>query len=282
MGKFIWILKALVILSLAVAIFGSAGWFAYQLFVKPYQVPIEEAGSHAPPPLPPDPSLPEFDKAMALKQARKLVEARTALEAFLDNNPFSSKVKEARAALGQVNTDLFFSAIPDPQKIRYVIKPGDALIRIERKLKTNEELIMRANNLDDPTRLRVGQVLMVNQPDFSLVIDRKQQTVLVLNHSKFFKEYHAASWSVPPVKKGQEKAPIAAKVGAKIAWHNGARVAFGTKDYAGSERWVEITSRGYTLYTEGGKKPTVGIGIAPDDMEELSTLLSKNVPVSIQ
>ena len=141
---------------------------------------------------------------------------------------------------------------------------------------------MRCNNLEDPTKLRIGQVLLVNQNDFSVLIDRKEHTLTLLNHLRFFKQYNAASWTVPPVKKGMEKVPIAAKVGEKIAWRNGARVVFGTKEYEGSERWVEIGAKGYTLYTEGGQKPTAGIGFAPDDMEELSTLLTKNVPVTIQ
>ena len=281
MGKFFLILKTLVIVGLSVAIFGSAGWFAYQLFIKPNQIPAEDA-RRGPPTPPPDPSLPELDKAMKLKQARKLVEARTALERFLENFPFSTRLKEARKALGQVNTDIFFSTVPAPEKIQYQVRSGDALAKIERKLKTTREMLMRCNNLDDPTRLRIGQVLLVNQPDFSVVVDRKEHTLTLLNHSRFFKQYSAASWNTPPVKKGMEKVPITGKVGEKIAWRNGARVAFGTKEYEGSERWVDIGVKGYTLYTEGGQKPTVGIGFAPDDMEELSTLLGKNVPVTLQ
>jgi len=278
-GKLLWILKTVVILALAAAIFGSAGWFAYQLFVKPNQIPAEDL--HAPE-LPPDPSLPQLDKALALQKTRKLVDARAALEQFLDNYPFSTKLKEAKKALGQINTDIFFSAIPAPEKIQYVVRSGDALAKIERKLKTTREMLMRCNNLDDPARLRIGQVLLVNQPDFSVVIDRKEHVLTVLNHTRFFKQYNAMSWNVPPVKKGMEKVPIPAHVGEKIAWRNGARVAFGTPEYDGSERWVEIGVKGYTLFTEGGQKPPGGIGFAPDDMEEISTLLAKNVPVVVQ
>ena len=279
MGKLFWIFKAVVIASLAGVIFGSAGWFAFQLFIKPNRIPLEEL--HAPA-QPPDPSLPELDKALALQKARKLVDARTALEQFLDSFPFSTKLKEAKKALGQVNTDIFFSAVPAPEKIQYQVRSGDALAKIERKLKTTREMLMRCNNLDDPTRLRIGQMLLVNQPDFTVVINRKEHTLTVLNHLRFFKQYLAASWNVPPEKKGMERVPIPARVGEKIAWRNGARVAFGTKEYDGSERWVEIAAKGYTLFTEGGQKPAGGIGFAPDDMEELSTLLSKNVPVTIQ
>jgi len=141
---------------------------------------------------------------------------------------------------------------------------------------------MQCNNLDDPTRLRVGTVLLVTQPDFSVVVDRKQHTVTLLNHYKFFRQYKATTWNAPIPKKSQEKVAITGKVTDKMAWKNGARVAFGSKDYMDSDRWVELSVKGFTFYTDGGQKPPSGIGFAPDEMQELSTLLSKNVPVSIQ
>ena len=276
-----WILKGLFLLALCGVVFGGAGWFGYQLLVKPNQLPPEELAGGKPA-LPPDPSLPDFEKAMKIKAARQPVEARDALERFLETYPFSTKLAEARKALGEVNTDIFLSAIPAPNKIRYEIRSGDNLDRIKKKLKTTDELIMRCNNLDDPRRLRIGQVLWVSQPEFSVLIDRKAHTVLLLDKGKFFKEYTAASWNVPAPKRGAGNAPLDAKVSKKMAWANGSPVAFGSKEYAGSARWVEPSARGYTLYTEGGQKPGGGIGMQPEDMEELSTLLSKGTPVTIR
>jgi len=276
-----WISKSLILLALCAVVFGAAGWFGYQIVIAPHKVPPQELVDGKPAP-PADPSLPEFEKAMSVKAARQPVEAREALERFIANYPFSTKLGEARKALGSVNSDIFFSSIPAPEKIRYQVRSGDALGKIERKLKTTGELLMRCNNLDDPRRLRVGQVLMVSPADFSVVIDRKAHTVTLINQGKFFKEYTAASWNAPAVKKGMERVAIPAKVSKKEAWYNGAPVAFGTKEYAGSARWVELTVKGYTLYTDGGQKPASGIGMAPEDMEEISTLLGKNVPVAIR
>ena len=279
--RFGWIFKTLILLTLCALVFGGGGWFGYQIIVKPNQVSPEELvdGKRVPPP---DPSLPDFEKAMKIKDARQPVEAREALQHFVESYPFSTKLREARKALGQVNTDIFFSAIPAPDKIRYEVRKGDALDKIVHKLKTPAELIMRCNNLEDPRRLRVGQVLMVSQTDFSVAVDRNAHTVTLFNKGKFFKEYTAASWNAPAVKKGMEKVVVPAKVSKKSAWYNGTQVAFGTKEYTGSARWVELTAKGYTLYTEGGQKPSAGIGMAPEDMEELSTLLDKGVPVTIR
>lgn len=279
--KLHWLTKGLILLALSALVFGGGWWFGYQILVKPNEIPEGELANGKPVP-PPDPSLPEFEKVMAIKKAHKPVEAREALEHFLENYPFSTKLAEVRKALGEVNSDIFFSAIPAPEKIRYEVHSGDSLEKIKRKLKTTDELIMRCNNLDDPRRLRIGQVLMVSQPDFSVIVDRRAQTVTLFNRGKFFKEYKAASWSAPAPKKGTEKIPIPAKVAKKMAWYNGVPVGFGSKEYAGSARWVELTAKGFTLHTEGGQKPPAGIGMNPEDMEELSTLLSKGVPVTIR
>jgi hypothetical protein len=279
--RYSWILKGLVLLFLACAVFGVAGWFGYQLFVAPHQIPPEElvGGKLAPPP---DLSLPEFEKAMKIKEARQPLAAREALQKFTENYPFSTKLAEARKALGEVNADIFFSTIEAPEKIRYEVKSGDSLNKIERKFKTTGEMLMRCNNLDDPRRLRVGQVLMVSQPEFSLLIDRKTHGVTLLNRGKFFKDYTATSWTAPVPKKGMEKVEIAAKIKNKMAWFNGAPVHFGSKEYTGSSRWLELTARNFTLHSEGGPKPPGGIGLAPEDMEELSTMLGRGVPVTIR
>ena len=279
--RFNWLIKTLILLALSALVFGGGAWFGYQILVKPNQVPVEELANGKPLP-PPDPSLPEFEKVMEIKNAHKPVEAREALERFVENYPFSTKLGEARKALGEVNTDIFFSAIPAPEKTRYEVRPGDALAKIERKFKITGELIMRCNNLDDPKRLRVGQVLMVSHPEFTVIVDRKEHTVTLFNKGKFFKQYTAVNWNAPAVKKGMEKIVVPAKVGKKSSWYNGAQVGFGSKEYAGAARWVELTAKGHTLYTEGGQKPPAGIGMNPEDMEELATLLEKGIPVTIK
>jgi len=278
-------IKALFVLLLAAAVFGACGYFTYDILLKPRLMLKQEldnkilAGEPTPPP---DPSAPELEYCLKLKKSGDLVGTRAALESFIERNPRSTKLNEARTALGEVNTDIFFSKIPSPDKEEYVIKPGDALDKIERKLKINAELLTRSNNLDDPRKLRIGQVLIVSHPQFALAISRNDKTVTLFNHGKFFKQYPVKSWNVP-----EAKAPLPpnVKVREKIAWKNGARVAFGSKEYAGSSRWIALTVAGYTLYTdpaEGGQKAPTGIALGAEEMEELSTLIAVNNPVTIQ
>src|SRR5205823_1764464 len=99
------------------------------------------------------------------------------------------------------------------------------------------ELIMKSNNLEDVTRLQIGQVLLIPHPEFSVTISRKERKVTLFNHGRFFKEYSVKDWKVPPSKK---PATITTKVTNKMAWKEGKQVAFGTKDYAGSARWIML------------------------------------------
>lgn len=280
--RFGWIFKGLFLLALSAAVFGAAGWFGYQLIIKPQQVPSEELvdGKFA---VPPDPSLPDFEKVMKTVDSRQPVKARDELLAFMDKYPFSTKLPEARAALGKLNSDIFFSTIDSPDKTHYEVRSGDALAKIEHKLKTSGELIMRCNNLDDPRRLRIGQVLLISPAEFSVVIDRKARTVTLFNKGKFFRQYQAASWNPPVPKHGNDKVVITATVSKKLAFKDGNPVNFPSKDYMGSDRLVETTAKGYTLYTEGcSQKPGTGIGIAPEEMDEISTLLNKGAAVTVK
>jgi LysM repeat protein len=274
-------IKALIILVLCIAIFGTGAFFAYEIFVKPKKL-MEQEVAEGPPAPPPDPSLPELGKAMKIKSEGKLDEARAALEGFIENYPFSSWLDEAKNALGEINSTLFFSKDPSPDKEQYVVKSGDALAKIERRLKTTSELIMRSNNLDDPTKLQIGQVLIVPKTDFSIKILRKENKVVLFNKGRFFKQYHAKSAQLPAAK---NPAPLTGKVTNKIAWKDGKRVAFGTKDFIGSARTVAFSIPGYTLSTdpeEGGEKASSGLVLSAADMEEISVLVNKGTPVIVE
>lgn len=278
-------MKALIILILFVAIFGTAAYFAYDIFFAPKQLLKEEVAQGAPPP-PPDPSLADFEKCVQLKKEGKPAEAQKALETFIDENPRSTKVDDARDALGEVNIELFFSKTPSPEKEQYVVQRGDTLSKIHRKLKTTPEQIMKQNNLSDPTKLQIGQVFIVAHPEFSVVISRKEQKVILLNRQKFFKQYKVKTWNAPAPKNPKKiAAPMSGKVVELIAWKSGQRVAFGTREYAGSSRWVSVSVPGFTLYTdpeEGGEKAPAGLALTAAQMEELSTLLARGVPVRIE
>src|SRR5881409_338179 len=278
-------MKWLFVLFLALAIFGGAAWFFYNTFVKQeIEVKKEQRGEVTPPPAP-DVGLPEFQAAAQLRQEGKLTETRDALVAFIQKYPSGKHLDEARDLLGEVNVDILLSRHPSPEKTDYVVKPGDVLAKISRKLKTTPELIMRMNNMSS-TMLHIGEHLLISHPDFAIVIQRKANLVVLLNHGAFFKQYHVREAKLPP----KQPSTITTKVAETMAWKGGKRVGLGSPDYISSTRWIRIAGApGYTLYSTPDPAhpnleqppPPSGLGLAASDVEELSSLVNNGTPVTI-
>src|SRR5881397_2544244 len=189
-------MKWLFVLFLAIIIFGGAAWFGYNfVFKEDIQVRKEQRGE-----VPPEPradiSLPEFEAAAKLRQEGKVAEARAALTAFIQKYPTGQHVEEAKDLLGEVNIDILLSRTPSPEKEEYIVKPGDVLQKIAHKVKSTPELIMRMNNMSG-TMLHIGEHLLVSHPDFAIVVQRKPQLLVLLNHGGFFKQYHVREEKLP-------------------------------------------------------------------------------------
>ena len=277
-------MKWLFAFLLAVIIFGGAAWFGWVLFFKQQaELQKEQRGEVIAAPTP-DISLPEFQAAAKLRQEGKLPEARTALTALIEKYPNGLHLEEAKDMLGEVNVEILLSRTPSPEKTEYTVKSGDVLARIAQKVKSTPELIMRMNKLNS-TMLRIGEKLWISHPEFSLVVQRKAQLVVLLDKGAFFKQYHVKEVKLPP----KQPPRTTTKVAEVMAWKGGKRVGFGTKEYVGSTRWIRLGTPGYILYSmPDGTRPNVdqpapatGLGMAASDVEELSGLVSGRTPVTI-
>src|SRR6266702_5160339 len=278
-------MKWLFVLLLALIIFGGAAWFGYNTCVKEeIEVQKEQRGEVTPPPVV-DVRLPEFEAAVKLRQDGKIAETRDALLAFIQKYPAGKHLDEARDLLGEVNTAILLSRHPSPEKIEYIVKSGDVLAKIARKLKTTPEMIMRMNNMSG-TMLRIGDRLLISHPDFSMVIQRKANLIVLLNHGACFKQYHVRDAKLPQ----KQPAKITAKVAETMAWKAGKRVGLGSKEYLASTKWIRLAGApGYTLYSVPDAAhpnldqppPPVGLGLAATDLEELSSLVNNRTAVTI-
>lgn len=277
-------MKWLIVLVLAVLVFGGAAFFSYDLFVKPERKIIAEKSGEIPVEPVPDISLPDFQAAAKLRQENRLAEARDALVSLLQKYPGGLHVEEAKDLLGDVNTEILLSGYRSPEKTEYIVRSGDVLAKIAAKIKTTPELIMRTNNLTN-TMLHVGQHLLISHPDFSLFIQRKPQTVVLLDHGQFFKRYHVKTMRLS----AKQPPRINTRVAEVLAFKNGKRVGFEAKEYAGSTRWIRLNQPGFFLYSEpdathrneSGQPLPQGLGLAASDVEELSSLVSTKTAVTI-
>jgi LysM repeat protein len=266
-------------LLLAIVIFGGAAFFSYNIFVKQEMAVRAEQKSDAPSQPMPDFGLTEFRAAQSLKEDGKLNDARGALMAFLERYPTGPHSEEAKDLLGQVNITMLLSRYPAPGKTEYIVKRGDVIARVATKMKTTPDLIMRMNGMNS-TMLRIGERLMISHPEFSLFIQREQKIVVLLDHGQFFKRYHVLNVKLP----GRQPSKISTRVADIMAWKNGKRVGFGSKEYSSSTRWIRLATPGYILYPEssgGVAPPPRGLQMEARDLVELSTLVDSKTPVTI-
>lgn len=281
-------MKALIIIFLIVTIFGGAAYTVYRLFVVPQQE--LKAEKLAPPtPTPPDLTIPEFNKCVALRRSNKLIEARAAFTTFTEHYPDSSKIEEARNMLGDINSTIFLSAIPAPEKEVYIVQKGDVINRVAARMKTTGELIMKSNNMSG-SMLRIGQRITVSPSDFSLLISHKLDKVIVLNKGKFFKQYPILSWppahAKKPLPKGVPLPKVQGKVTDKIAWAGGTRVTVFDKNFREATFWIVTSIPNCTLHGEAEEsthKPVGnGIRLPPEALAELGFMLTKGDPVTLE
>jgi len=273
--------KSLVVIGLILAIFGGGGFAAYELFFKKGGLRKGDNGQAVVTPTP-DQGVPLFDQAKQQLAKGDVGQARTTLVTLIQTFPASSKVEDAQKSLGDLNIRQFFSSEPGPDKTEYTVVRGDSIAKIARKTKAPEELIFKANGLDNLT-IQPGQKFIIPTGQFSLVINSKAQDVTLLNHDAFFRRYKPVEVKLPPrLRTGQFK------VSEKVAWFSGGRVAFGDKNYLGSSRWIVVNESGVTLYSETNPQapnvqpPNTGIVLAPEDMEELFALVGRDTPVTVQ
>src|SRR5215470_8379754 len=275
-------MKWLFVLFLAIIIFGGAAWFGYNfVFKEDIQVAKEQRGEVTPEPRI-DLTLPEYEAAAKLRQEGKIPEARAALTAFIQKYPSSPSAEAAKDLLGEVNISIFLSRTPSPEKEEYIVKPGDVLAKVARKVKTTPELIMRMNNMSG-TMLHIGEHLLISHPDFAIVVQRKPKLLVLLNHGGFFKQYHLQEEKLP----AKTPAKVQTKVAEVMAWSDGKRVGFGTKEFIGSTRWIRLGNQAYTIYSVPDSAhatvqppPPQGIGLAAADVEELGSLVNNKTQVT--
>jgi LysM repeat protein len=273
--------KFLIISALVLVIFGGGPFAAYELFLKKPDTQKRGAAVAVVTPTP-DPGGPMLQTAKEELAKGATEDGKRDLLALINNFPDSPKIDEAQKILSDVNLQSFFSSEPGPGKTIYTVVRGDSILRIARKLKAPEELIFKANGLSD-LRLQPGQQLLIPTGNFSIVINLKKHSVVLLNHGEFFKSCRAQAFFLPPNIK-----PAKLKVADKLAWFNGNRIAFGSRQYLASSRWITISRSAMILFSEthpespNVQKPNFGVMLVSNDMEELYALVSKETPVTIE
>ncbi len=103
-------------------------------------------------------------------------------------NTDEATLSQVYAELGDLNLKALLNGDAGTDTL-YTVKKGDSIWLIAQRHDVTSELLMKANNISDPSRLRVGQTLRVPSVDFALTCQVDRNEMILTNHGEFFKRY---------------------------------------------------------------------------------------------
>ena len=191
---------------------------------------------------------------------------------------------QAAAALGELNTQIVFTALPAPEKLDYTIQIGDTLGKIANRYGTTIELLRKANHLSGD-KIRVGDRLRIYQGKFAVAVSKHANTLTITDDGKFFKRYRVGTGQFSKTPIGDFKITVRQE---KPDWHRGDKIIpFGDPENILGTHWLGLDVRGYGIHgtwetNSIGKPSSAGcIRMLNDEVAELFTLLPVGTPVSI-
>jgi lipoprotein-anchoring transpeptidase ErfK/SrfK len=232
--------------------------------------------------------------ARAAERAGNLEDAKAQFRAAVDEAPMGSDAWfEAVAGLGRVNVALIFSPGQTAESKVYSVVSGDSITSIGNALNTTQGLLIRANRLQDPTRLNVGQRLKYTPKDFSIVIERSTCRLFLFDKDGVFKMYRTGLG-----RPGQETTLGKYKIGNKQVdptWFKpgSGPIPPGDPQNELGTRWMPLVPVDEGLPTDLGIHGTIApetIGqyassgcprLYKEDVEELYDLVVRATPVDI-
>jgi lipoprotein-anchoring transpeptidase ErfK/SrfK len=129
------------------------------------------------------------DRALA---EGNLLEAKRLYQEILQQEDAGPVAAAVQGRLGEVNLKLLMSPAATPASSTYTVVSGDTLTKIAKKHGTTVELLMASNGLTGD-RIRLGQPLKVSRTQFSLVVDKSQNTLTLKDGQEVLKVYRCST-----------------------------------------------------------------------------------------
>ena len=244
--------------------------------------PPPEAPPVATPATKPNPAAEKLPAAINLQHEGKLAEARTVLQELAGTTNVPEQVF---VVLGEVDSQILFSAAPAPEKADYTIVAGDSLGKLASKFGTTVELIRQANNITGD-KIRVGDRLRIYQGKFAVEVSKTANTLTVTDAGKFFKRYRVGTGQYAKTPVGEFK--ITSRI-ENPPWYrgDGKTIPFGDPENILGTHWLGINVAGYGIHgtwdtNSIGKQASAGcVRLLNGDVAELYTILPIGTPVTI-
>lgn len=258
---------------------------------------VAQAAAPAGPVVPGDLTEEDFRKALAdakaLDDQGKLYDEREVLLAALAKAG-SDFAPALERTLGALSTRIYLEPRPGPDKVEYVVKGGDALSAIASRFVCPKELIMEANGIKDPTRIRPGQRLVFpDHPAFAVRVSKSLNTLELTLGGKFFKKYVVGTGQNAKTPAGTFV--VKDKIEHPDWWSDGGKVIpYGDPANVLGTHWLALEATGETPRVSGygihgtwddttlGRQSSAGcVRMSNADVRELFLFLPRQTPVTI-
>jgi len=245
------------------------------------------------------PFVPTGDLAGALREvdelitADDLVTARTRLLALLGAGPDDVSRRHIERRLGTVNIKLVLTPRQMPEKVEYVVKRGDSVERIARRLGTTIESIQIANGIKNVNLIKAGDRLRVLKAVFAITASKGRHDLVLTMNGAFFKRYATGTGQFGKTPTGTFV--IRDKIAEPVWWRpDGKEIPYGAPDNILGTHWLSLRATGATEDVRGygihgtwddssiGKASSAGcLRMHNSDVEELFTLVPVGAEVTI-
>jgi LysM repeat protein len=231
----------------------------------------------------------KLGRARMLYDQEELIQARDALWAILDEHPDSDQLDQVEQLIGKISVELLYSpALAEEEgDLIYKIASGDTLASIGRRFGVSYDLLMTINHIADERNLTVGKRLKIPNVDFSILVDKTENKLHLMNKGKLFKTYRIRTgkddWRTPTGAYSvlrKVKDPTWNKPGGRSYPPGDPENALGSRwmAFEGSMLGIHGTNKAETIGTYASEGC---VGLLNEEVEELYDLVPRGTKVEI-
>lgn len=236
-------------------------------------------------PVPTGDALP-FSAILELEETGELAQAREEGLRLLERTEDPAERMETEQFLGALNTRMLFSRAPMAEKISHVVKAGDTLGELAATYGTTKELIARINGIQNNI-IRVGKSLQVLQGDFSAVVDKSSNEMLLELDGRFFKRYPVGTGTDSSTPVGEYEITVRLR---HPVWYrpDGESFAYGHPENLLGTHYLKLNTPGIGLHgtwepeTIGSQSSAGCVRFENEMIEELYLILPVGTSITIQ
>ena len=226
-----------------------------------------------------------YDQANAFRKDSEILKAKEAYKKLLADYPDFENIAQAQRDLEDINLQILMTNVDSPQSVMHEVQTGDTLGKLAKVYGTTVELIKRRNNITNDT-IRLGQRLSIWKGTFNIVVDKSQNTLLLMSNGDIIKRYTVSTGKdISQTPAGEFT--ITSKLVNPVWFHRGVVVPPESPENVLGTRWLGFNVTGYGIHgtvdpnTIGSHETAGCVRLRNNEVEELYDLVKVGTPVVI-